>query len=93
MALKADRTTLEAIAKMDVLTDGWDGAGAVAPTQEAIDSAREVAKGIDWTLVAAAPDGCIIFERHESGNYLEAEVQPSGAVEWMEIVQGVPNTW
>lgn len=93
------------IAGFATLTDDWDGQGAIAPKPSLIlkalsllielHDAHESNEPIHRLLpppsrVGACPMGGILFEWQTGMKYLEVEITPAGALEWMEERKGQP---
>lgn len=74
------------------LTDDWDGEGAIAPKPLLILKAmsllielHDAGDRAPPSRVGACPMGGILFEWQTRGtDYLEVEITPAGAIEWME---------
>lgn len=78
------------------LLDDWDGQGAVAPSPPIIIVAGGLLIKLRKTIyvsspksVSAGPMGGILFVWQEPGMYREAEVTPTGEVEWMRERRGL----
>lgn len=79
------------------LADDWDGDKAIAPKPLLVLKAMMLLAELRATpnrpppsRIAACPVGGILFEWQTGGNYLEVEITPAGAIEWMEEREGQP---
>ncbi len=89
-----DPRALEEIGRLE---DDWDGDGAGAPSQDLVDSARELLLWLRQqkipapSRVAAGPNGTILLEWQCGLNYFEIEVCAPYQVEWMMALPGQPT--
>jgi hypothetical protein len=82
--------------KIRSLEDDWDGAGAVAPPPDLVDSAIILAqilrdRGYDApSRIVPGVNGTVLFEWQHDGIYEELEVTEPLLAEVMQIVPGQP---
>ena len=80
------------------LVDDWDGQGAIAPKPLLIIKAMSLLIELHAAnellppfRIGACPMGGILFEWQAASGYLEAEITPDDAIEWMEEREGQPT--
>lgn len=81
-----------------LLGDDWDGDGALAPRMEVVATAVGLIRGLKAgrfspaSHASVSPAGGIVIEWRSESEYIEAEIETPGLIEWMCMRPGLPTS-
>lgn len=94
------RRAEQRLRESSLLEDDWDGAGAEAPSEEALDATREYLQVfyregvIPPTALSPTPLGSIMLEWRLNDSYFEAEISGLSMISWMlKLPDGSIKMW